>query len=170
MRPILSLALVALLLPVVGQAQQTIRFTPEATLACMKKARGKEAKEACIGEAAKACFNRIQPHTNGDVAACMAEETGYWIKRMDRAYDEMMVKAAAADEAFQKNPKSKKVPFKLTEDLEVMQTRRASWREARCAVEAMMRRGTPFTSTAAAQCTMELTGEQALFLEAAVRY
>ena len=170
MRPVLSLALVALLLPVAAEAQQTIRFTPEATLACIKEARNKSAKEACIGESAKACFNRIQPHSNGDVAACMAEETGYWIKRMDRAYDEMMVKAAAADEAFQKNPKSKNVPFKLPEDLEIMQTRWASWREARCAVEAMMRRGTPFTSTAAANCTMTLMGEQALFLESAVKY
>lgn len=170
MRPLLSIVLVALFLPVAGQAQQMIRFTPEATLACMKKARGGAAKEACIGESAKVCFNRIQPHTNGDVAACMAAETGYWKKRMDRAYDEMMVKAAKADEEFQKNPKSKNVPFKLTEDLEIMQTRWASWREARCAVEAMMRRGTPFTSTAAASCTMKLTGEQALFLEAAVKY
>lgn len=165
---ILGLAMLAL--PSVAPAQQTIKFSPKATLACLERQKTRGAEAACIGESAKACFNRIQPHTNTDVAACMAAETGYWKKRMDKAYAQMMDKAEVADAEFAKTAKAKVVPFKLTEDLALMQERWDDWREARCAVEAMMRRGTPFTSTAAASCTMKLTGQQALFLESAVRY
>lgn len=150
--------------PLPATAQQTLKFSPKATVDCLKRAKTSALRAACIGESAKVCFNRFKPKTNGDVAACMAAETGYWTKRMDAAYDKLALKAAEEDAQF---PQAQ---FSLVEDLQVMQTRWEAWREARCAVEAVMRRGTPFKSTAAASCTMKLTGQQALFLESAVKY
>lgn len=165
----LPLVLAACLAAAPATAQE-VRFSPDATLACMEKQRLPGADHTCIGESARACFQAIKNHSNADIAACMGKESEYWKGRMDAAYDRMMDLAAVADAEFAKNPKSKDVPFKLTEDLEVQQRKWADWREARCAVEAMMRRGSPHTMTAAANCTMKRTGEQALFLESAVKY
>lgn len=128
------------------------------------------AEATCIGASAKACQQRIKQAGPGDIAACMGRESEYWQGRIDRAYDKMMALAEGADAAFAQTAKAKNVPFKLTEDLALQQKEWAEWREIRCAVEAMMRRGSPYTSTAAAYCTMKRMGEQALFLESAVKY
>lgn len=165
----LSLILAAVLAASPAIAQE-VRFSPDATLDCMEKQRVPGADMTCIGDSARACFQRIKNHTNSDIAACMGKESEYWKGRMDAAYGRMMELAEVADAEFAKNPKSRDVPFKLTEDLEIQQQKWADWREARCAVEAMMRRGSPHTMTAAASCTMKRTGEQALFLESAVKY
>ncbi|WP_287184393.1 lysozyme inhibitor LprI family protein [Rhodovulum sp.] len=149
---------------------QQVRFSPDATEECLKKQRTPGAEVTCIGESARACFQRIKNASPSDIAACMGQESEYWTARMTAAHDRLMVLAKAADADFAKNPKSKDVPFSLTEDLEIQQQKWAEWREIRCAVEAMMRRGTPYTTTAAGNCTMKRIGEQALFLESAVKY
>lgn len=151
-------------------AQQVIKFSPEATVACIGKAKTEGTRMDCVGASAKACFNRIKGRSPGDIAACMAQETNFWQRRMDKALGAMRVRAVEEDAAFAKTAKAKHVPFKLAEDLETMQAEWADFREARCAVEAMMRRGTRFTSTAAAACVMQETARQAMFLESAVAY
>ncbi|SIO28060.1 Protein of unknown function [Rhodovulum sp. ES.010] len=149
---------------------QEVKFFPDATLDCMEKQRLPGADDTCIGESARACFQRMKNPMNSDIAACMGKESEYWKGRMDAAYDRMLELAAEADDDFAKTAKSKDIPFTLTEDLAIQQQKWAEWREIRCAVEAMMRRGTPYTMTAAANCTMKRMGEQALFLESAVTY
>ncbi|MEX5729502.1 uncharacterized protein Ga0609869_002855 [Rhodovulum iodosum] len=166
----LSLFLVAVLALAAPVAAQEVKFSPDATLDCMKKQRLPGADDTCIGSSARVCFQRIKNASNADIAACMGKESEYWKGRMDAAYDRMMELAEAADAEFSKTEKAKVVPFKLTEDLAIQQEKWAEWREIRCAVEAMMRRGSPYTMTAAANCTMKRIGEQALFLESAVTY
>ncbi|MDQ2095392.1 lysozyme inhibitor LprI family protein [Rhodalgimonas zhirmunskyi] len=170
LRVALALGLSVAVLTGAAQAQQVIKFSPEATVACIAQAKTEGTRMDCVGTSAKACFNRIKGRSTGDIAACMAQETNFWQRRMDKALDAMREKAKAEDAAFMKTAKAKYVPFKLTEDLETMQERWAAFREARCAVEAMMRRGTRFTSTAAASCVMQETARQAMFLETAVAY
>ncbi|TDQ59179.1 lysozyme inhibitor LprI family protein [Phaeovulum veldkampii] len=170
MRLVPIMAALALCVPGVALAQQAVPFTPEATETCLSNAQGASAKRDCIGASAQACRKAMKDPANTDIAACMGAEAEYWTLRMNTAYDQMMEKAKLADEKFAQNAKSKAIPFKLTEDLELMQTAWADWREKRCSVEAMMRRGTPYTMTAASNCTMKLIGEQAQFLESAVAY
>ncbi|TCO72506.1 lysozyme inhibitor LprI family protein [Rhodovulum euryhalinum] len=166
----LPLILAAALAAAAPALAQEVKFSPDATLDCMEKQRVPGADATCIGESARACFQRMKNPANSDIAACMGKESEYWKGRMDAAYDKMAGLAAVADEAFAKTAKSKDIPFSLVEDLAIQQQKWAEWREIRCAVEAMMRRGSPYTMTAAASCTMKRIGEQALFLEDAVTY
>ena len=172
MRPPLLLA--ALLAPVLSAAlpaaSQELDFSPKATLDCMQKQRLPGADDTCIGESARACFQKMKAPSVSDIAMCMQAESAYWKDRMDKAYNKMMVLAAEADAEFAKNPMSKKIKAKLTDDLEHQQKAWEDWREIRCAVEAMMRRGTPYPMTAAANCTMKQIGQQAMFLESSITY
>jgi uncharacterized protein YecT (DUF1311 family) len=165
--PIVLAAVLAASLPA---AAQEVDFSPKATLDCMQKQRLPGADDTCIGASARACFQKMKNPSVSDIAMCMQAESGYWKNRMDKAYDKMMELAAQADAEFAKNPLSKKVKAKLTDDVEHQQKAWEDWREIRCAVEAMMRRGTPYPMTAAANCTMKQIGQQAMFLESAITY
>ena len=81
------------------------------------------------------------------------------------ALEEMREKARGLDEEFAQTEMAEKVPFKLVEDLQLMQDAWKAWREKRCAFEAMLHRGTPEASMSAAWCMVRTTGRQALFLE-----
>lgn len=166
----LPLILAAALAVAAPLAAQEVKFSPDATLECMEKQRLPGADDTCIGESARACFQNIKNASNSDIAMCMGKESEYWKGRMDTAYDKMMTLAEKADEEFAKNPMSAKIKALLAVDLAAQQEQWADWREIRCATEAMMRRGTPYPMTAAANCTMRRIGEQALFLESSVKY
>ena len=164
----LALTLPALTLP--AAAQDAVRFDIAPTTECIAQARRSAERMLCVGEAARACHQRVQGATTLDVSLCMAEETKYWTARMTDALGAMHDKAEESDRAFAETDLAEKVPFKLTEDLAAMQTAWEAWRETRCAFEAMLRRGTPYAATAAANCMLQQTGAQALFLESAVRH
>jgi len=165
--PLILAAALAVATPAVSQQ---LNFSPEATLDCMKKQRVPGADDICIGESARKCFQSMKNASNTDIAMCMQAESEYWKGRMDTAYDKMMKLADEADKEFAKNPMSEKIKAKLTDDVAHQQKQWEEWKEIRCAVEAMMRRGTPYPMTAAANCTMRRVGEQAMFLESAVKY
>jgi uncharacterized protein YecT (DUF1311 family) len=152
----LLLALIVMAAP--AQAQQ-VTFSPAPILNCLADAHGSQERRDCVGLGAKAC-------TSGKVT-CMTAETHYWTTRMEATLVKLREKAALIDSRIDA---SKPGGFRLTEDLATMQSNWTVWRENRCAFEAMLRRGTPLTSSAAAWCMMTLTGEQALFLEASERY
>jgi uncharacterized protein YecT (DUF1311 family) len=162
--------LMAALLLALPAAAQEVNFSPAATEECIATQRlpGATADALCIGESAKACYGRSA--SPAQIATCLGLEAGYWQRRVDAAYERMMDLAEVADADFAERAAAADIPFQLTTDLEQMQAAWADWREIRCAVEAMMRRGTPHTSTAAAACTMRRMGEQALFLESAVKF
>ncbi|MBK5935046.1 uncharacterized protein DUF1311 [Rhodovulum imhoffii] len=171
------IAALSFAIPVGVQAGDMVRFSPDATLECMedlrrvgteKRLAGVEA--ACVGVSARECFSQEANPVAVDIAACMSKESEYWKSRADAAYERMMELAETADEDFLKTHQAANVPFQLTTDLEDMKAKWEDWREIRCAVEAMMRRGSSYTMTAAGSCTMKRWGEQALFLEQSVRY
>lgn len=159
MRFILALAVLALAAPV---AAQQVRFSAEPIEQCLAQARRLDARKDCVGLGAKAC----QSKGTGKVY-CMTAETQFWSDRMQAALVKLRAKAEIVDS---KIDPSKPGGFRLADDLAAMQSAWEDWREKTCAFEAMLRRGTPNTSLAAAWCMMNLTGEQALFLETSARY
>jgi uncharacterized protein YecT (DUF1311 family) len=169
MRYVLTLILALLALPA---AAQQIDFSPQPTEDCIANQRlpGATADALCIGEAARACFTAIPNASDTEIAMCMGLEAEYWHQRMRTAYARMLALSEAADAAFFETVETDAVRFSLVADLEQMQAQWEDWREIRCAVEAVMRRGLPHRMSAAASCTMRRTGEQALFLERAVKF
>ncbi|SIS69755.1 lysozyme inhibitor LprI family protein [Phaeovulum vinaykumarii] len=164
----LTLALVATLFAAPALAQG-YDFSPDATLECMEKQTMYGADIACVGESARACFGKIKGRTVTDIAACQQAEAEYWKTRMDAAFEKLVEMAKVADEKFAGNP-DEPPRAKMADDLAHEQDNWNKWRETRCWVEAMMRRGTPYRMTAAANCTMKHTAERAMFLESAVKY
>lgn len=150
-----------------GAVAQQIAFSPELLAACLSKAQRQIQKEDCIGTGAMACKAATRDATPGDIAACMAAETEWWSLRMQSTLRRLEQKAAAIDAVV--DP-SKPGGFRLVDDLAAMQAAWEHWREKTCAFEAMLRRGTPYTSTAAASCMMKLTAQQSLFLDASLAY
>ncbi len=164
MRTALALAALIVAAPLAAPAQE-VDFDIQPTLDCIEQARRSDHRPLCVGEAAQACVRGIPNASAVNVSLCMERETRYWARRMEVAYDAMHEKAEAADAAFAQTEMAEKVPFKLTEDLALMQDAWKDWREKRCAFEAMLRRGTPEASMSAAWCMVRQTGVQALFLE-----
>ncbi|MFP4328662.1 MAG: lysozyme inhibitor LprI family protein [Paracoccaceae bacterium] len=160
----------AALLALSGAATaQDVKFDIQPTLDCIDKAQRSDHRPICVGEAAQACIRRSPGAGPVDISLCMEQETRYWSRRMDTALEAMEEKASAADAAFAETEMAEHVPFKLTEDLALMQDAWKDWREKRCAFEAMLRRGTPDASISAAWCMVRQTGAQALFIEQAAR-
>lgn len=168
MRTALALAALVLAAPAPAPAQQ-VDFDIRPTLDCIDEAMRSDHRPLCVGEAAQACVRGIPDAGPVDVSLCMERETRYWAARMNDALEEMREKAQELDEDFARTEMAEKVPFKLTEDLQLMQDAWKAWREKRCAFEAMLHRGTPEASMSAAWCMVRTTGRQALFLERSVR-
>lgn len=149
-----------------SEAQQAYSFTPEATETCLAEARGSAAQRGCIGASARTCHQAIRQADMTDIALCMTAETEYWAARMETAYGAMMARAETLDAGVDT---SRPGSFRMTDDLAAMQEAWLVWREKSCAFESIQRRGKPDRMVSAANCMMKLTGEQALYLEAAVR-
>jgi uncharacterized protein YecT (DUF1311 family) len=154
----------ALFAPLAAPAQD-VAFDIAPTLDCLERTKRSAMRPACVSEAAQACVRRLPGRSPVDVSLCMEQETRYWTGRMEAALDGLDEVARARDAAFAETEMAAKVPFKLTDDLALMQAAWEDWRETRCAFEAMMYRGTPEASMQAAWCMTRVTGEYALFLE-----
>ncbi|MEH6772486.1 MAG: lysozyme inhibitor LprI family protein [Cereibacter changlensis] len=162
MRVILFLLLCSLSAPA---AAQTIAFSAQPTEECLAAASTPEARRACPGKAAAACVKAIRGAAEVERASCANAETEWWRARMDAAYARMMRQAELSDVEFAKELASG-AP-RMTDDLALMQAAWQDWSEKRCFFEAMRRRGKPDRSVAASLCTLQVTAEQSLLLEAA---
>ncbi|TCM78640.1 lysozyme inhibitor LprI family protein [Rhodovulum steppense] len=165
--PLLLAATLALAGPA---AAQVIEFKPDATLACMEKEKRPGAAFLCVGEAARACIQKVKGASVSDSAVCLQSEAEYWKGRMDVAFKAMLAEAEKADAAFAKTPEAQQQKAKMTDDMAKEQAEWDRWSETRCWIEAGLRRGTPYRVTAAASCTMKQMAERALFYENALRY
>ena len=159
----LALAL-ALAAPLAAPAQ-SVEFDIAPTLDCLERTKRSVLRPACVSEAAQACVQRLPARSPVGVSLCMEQETRYWAGRMEQALDALEELARARDAAFAETEMAAQVPFKLVDDLALMQSAWEEWREKRCAFEAMMHRGTPEASMQAAWCMTRSTGRHALFLE-----
>lgn len=163
--PLILAAALAVATPAMAQQYD---FTPDATLACMKKQKMHGADIACVGNSARACFQKMKSPSVSDIAACQQAEAEYWKARMDSAYEHLLGLAEAADADFAK-AQGEPQHATMVQDLRDEQEQWNSWQKTRCWVEAMMRRGTPYRTTAAAGCTMKQIAARAMFMESAVK-
>lgn len=137
------------------------------TADCMAEATTPEAQAACIGLSAEACRKRPTTTQPTDVAACYADEHGWWRKRMLAAAEAMTARAEKLDV-----PYSKQIAAgmpRLADDTQIMLDAWQTWVEKRCTFEGMLHRNSPRRMVYAAACHMRLTAEQSLFLEASAK-
>ncbi|PTW49847.1 lysozyme inhibitor LprI family protein [Rhodovulum kholense] len=165
----LSLILAAALAAATPALAQQYDFKPDATLACMDKQKMPGADIACVGESARACFQKMKSPAVSDIAACQQAEGEYWKARMDSAFEKLLGLAETADKDFAKT-QNEPLHATMVNDLKNEQEQWDTWQKTRCWVEAMMRRGTPYRMTAAANCTMKQIAARAMFMESAVKY
>lgn len=146
---------------------------------------GQNARESCIGVAARACM----PVGEGDAAvaiACFDAERAQWDTRMTEALNalraqlapedgaagapldepEAAATRAPGDDAAATDPVA--APESPAIDagaaLDTMQTAWTGWRDAACALDAAIYPGTAIADTARADCLMRLTARHAFHL------
>ena len=146
-----------------GAAAQDLAFSPEATEACLMGAADVPAKEACIGMAAGVCIDTPDGYTTVGMGFCLGYERDWWDARLNAAYGKLMAqeKATMKDMA----DFGAHVPDTVAA-LRDMQRAWIGWRDASCAYEASTWGGGTGGGPANAGCVMDLTGRQALALEA----
>ncbi len=154
----------ALVLAGPAQAQDLI-FSPAGTEACIAEAPGAEA--SCIGASAQACMLDTPGGSSTVVTGgCLERERLYWDARLNAAYRARMAEARAADA----DARAQGYRAPPQEDaLREMQRAWIAFRDARCTWAASLWGGGTGGGPAAIGCAMQLTGEQALYLEHTVR-
>jgi uncharacterized protein YecT (DUF1311 family) len=161
-----SLTLAGLLGVALPAAGQEVVFSPEATETCLAAAEDALARTACIGKAADACMAGPDGGSNAGIGACLVAEAGFWEAHRERAFGaliEIETRNAAELEAL-----GSAAPSSI-EALQAMDRAWAAWRDAACAYEVSQWGGGSGGGPAEAACVMELTGKQALALEAWLR-
>ena len=147
-----------------GQAQaQDLRYSDDATVACVFAAETPAGQKACIGTSAGACIDATSDGgTTVGTGACLGRELDYWDKRLNAGYKVLTGKAKSVDAEMRELGSS--APS-LEESLRAMQREWIRWRDATCDFERAQWGGGTGGGPATASCLMRLTGEQALYLE-----
>jgi uncharacterized protein YecT (DUF1311 family) len=142
LRLALRLALVLLAAP--AAAQDDPRFLPGPTLDCLARHAGTPAARACIGLSAGDCMETTaMGSTTVGMGFCLDRELTLWDGRLNAAYRDLMAAA-----------------------LRAMQRGWIAFRDARCDYERAQWGGGTGGGPATLACLMQMTGEQALYLEA----
>lgn len=145
-----------------GGAQE-IPFAPEATTACLAAAGDAGAREGCIGRAAEGCMATPDGSTTVGMGFCLDAERGFWDGRLNAAYGGLMALEKATEAELGALGSAAPSPAAA---LREMQRAWIGYRDAACAYEASQWGGGSGAGPAAVACAMELTGRQALALEA----
>ncbi|TMV57324.1 DUF1311 domain-containing protein [Thioclava sp. BHET1] len=146
---ILTMALMA---PLPGMAQAPTDAVAAQAGACLATGQGK----ACIGRAAKACMGAPEGQTTLGMVDCAMAERGYWDDLLNRAYKVVMAREKAAGGTG-------------AQALREMQRAWIAYRDARCGFEASGYDGGTIVGPIVAQCQLQMTAEQALYLRAQER-
>lgn len=154
----IALALCLALLPQALPAQPQVSFSAEASETCLAEG---GAAETCIGRAANACMKATPGgETTAGMGGCLEAEWLYWDARLNAAYGRALEAARAMDaEAMAGAPNQ-------AEALRAMQRLWIPYRDGQCAYVASLWAGGTGAGPASLHCLMDLTGRQALFLEA----
>ena len=131
---------------------QEPEFSALPAVNCLEKAIGQSERHACIGVASSACLS--PPEIGGSMAEthCYSREGDYWDQRLNATYQTQQQFYRSDDPA-------------LADALRDLQRAWIVYRDARCqAVFEGWGEGTGRTP-AFAQCLMQTTAEQAIFLE-----
>lgn len=157
------LALVMALAAAPAMAQEIdIRFTPEATEACLAGATG-YARLDCAGGSASTCINATSDaYTTVGMSMCLRRELDYWDARLNAAYTTVM-QAAEGIDAEMKELGSAAPP--QAPALLAMERAWIAYRDAACDYEVTTWGGGTGGGPASVECAMRLTAAQALALE-----
>lgn len=157
-----ALALILLAAPV--QAQDEPRFSPHPTLDCLDVNEGTPEAQACIGLSASDCMETTaMGSTTVGMGFCLDAELALWDGRLNAAYRDLMAadrKADAEARAHGENAPPR------AEALRDMQRAWIAYRDRRCDYERSHWGSGTGGGPAAYACLMQITGDQALYLEA----
>lgn len=142
---------------------QDLRYSEDATVACIYAAPTQAGQRVCIGQSAQACMSATSDGgTTVGMGGCLDRELQYWDGRLNVAYRALMKKAKRVDSEMAGSGAT--VP-KLEPALRQMQRDWIPWRDATCDFERAQWGGGTGGGPATLSCLMRLTGEQALYLE-----
>jgi uncharacterized protein YecT (DUF1311 family) len=157
-----AVALAALLMPATAHAQDP-QFDPGATASCLETAHNLPTKKQCIGTSANICMDSHGGSSTVGMGFCIRSEADYWDGRLNAAYQNLMAREKADDAEMEEIGAT--AP-KKAEALRAMQRAWIPFRDAACEYEYSQWGGGTGGGPAHAACVMQLTGEQALELEA----
>ena len=143
-------------------AAQDLPFDPAPIEACLADVEG-DAKRACIGLAADPCTQTPDGYTMVGMGFCFGKERDWWDARLNAAYTELRALHAKQDE--ENASYGLKLP-KVADALRDMQRAWIDYRDSACDYERSQWGGGTGGGPATSRCQMQMTGEQALALEA----
>lgn len=162
--PALAPALALILLAAPAAAQDEPRFSPAPTLDCLAVNAGTPEAQACIGLSAGDCMETTAiGSTTVGMGYCLDRELTLWDGRLNAAYRDLMAAERRLD-AEAKAFGSSAPP--RADALRAMQRGWIAFRDARCDYERAQWGGGTGGGPATLACLMQMTGEQALYLEA----
>lgn len=144
------------------RAQEPV-FDPGATAQCLNAADDFSARRDCIGASANACMETDGGYTTVGIGYCIQREVEFWDARLNAGYGALMAREKADDAEMVEIGAS--AP-KKADALRDMQRAWIPYRDATCAYEYAQWGGGTGGGPAHGACMMQLTGEQALDLEA----
>lgn len=144
-------------------AQDAAVFSPAATEACLANAGPGPAAEGCAGLSAARCMaDTPQGDTTYCMILCFGAEADWWDARLNASYAKRM-KAERATDA-EMAAMGRQGPS-AAEALRDMQRAWITFRDARCAYEAVQWMGGSGAGPAVAACHMRETARQTLIIE-----
>lgn len=160
-------ALILMLAPLPAVAQEP-RFSPAPTLDCVALNEGTAEVRACIGLSANDCMETTpMGSTTVGMGFCLDAELSLWDGRLNAAYKDLMAMNRAQDAEMQTLGSSAPP---MADALRAMQRAWIAFRDARCDYERSQWGGGTGGGPATYACLMQMTGEQALYLEATLMF
>jgi len=147
-------------------AAQPVPFLPTATEACLAAAEDSGGREACIGRSADQCADTPDGSTTAGLGICFGTERDFWDVRLNQAYHTLLEIEKGNAAALAQSGSAAASP---SEALQAMQRAWIAWRDAACAYEVSGWGGGTGGGPAGAECEMQVTGRQALSLEARIK-
>lgn len=138
---------------------EDIAFEPERIERCLSSGGG----GACIGVAAAACADTPNGSTTVGLGFCYGAERDWWDQRLNQTYATLMARERAVD------AESKEYGMSIPPTAPALRDMQRAWivfRDAACAYEYSQWGGGTGGGPAHAACTMRMTAEQTLALEA----
>lgn len=154
----------AVLAAVAGSAAmaQDIRFSPEATEACLADAEG-HARLDCTGRSADACIDATSDgYTTVGMGMCLGRERDWWDARLNAAYRALMAESERMDDEMRDFGSATPPQAPALRD---MQRAWIGFRDAACAYERSTWGGGTGGAPASVECALDHTAAQALALE-----
>ncbi len=144
-------------------AAQEVTYSDAATQSCLLQVEAEGDHRSCIGRSAQICMGATNDgSTTIGMMNCLGAEQEFWDGRLNAAYKVVRSKARALDvEMAEIGSSAPKVELPLRD----MQRAWITYRDATCDFEQSLWGGGSGGGPAVISCLMQMTGEQALYLE-----